>query len=137
MARVLEGAPRHPRARRGRQREPSLEDAIRLNQAGNIGGDLALMTRGLRGLMAISEGAVDEGLRRLDEATTEVLAGALPNPQMVGWTYCYVLDACENVRDFDRASQWIERAGGDAGVRHRSPIRRVSQPLRGDSDVAR
>ncbi|MQA29730.1 MAG: hypothetical protein GEU82_07815 [Luteitalea sp.] len=68
------------------------------------------MTRGLLGLMAISEGAVDEGLRRLDEATTEVLAGTLPNPQMVGWTYCYVLDACENVRDFDRASQWIEHA---------------------------
>jgi ATP/maltotriose-dependent transcriptional regulator MalT len=90
--------------------EPSLEDAIRLNEVCNIGGDLALMTRGLRGLMAISEGAVDEGLRRLDEATTEVLAGDLPAPQIVGWTYCYVLDACENVRDFDRASQWIAHA---------------------------
>ena len=90
--------------------EPSLEDAIRLNEAGNIGGGLALMTRGLLGLMAISEGAVDEGLRRLDEATTEVLAGGVPDPQMVGWTYCYLLDACENVRDFDRASQWIEHA---------------------------
>lgn len=90
--------------------EPSLEDAIRLNEAADIGGGLALMTRGLLGLMAISEGAVDEGLRRLDEATTEVLAGELSDPQMVGWTYCYVLDACENVRDFDRASQWIEHA---------------------------
>src|SRR6185436_13153646 len=77
---------------------------------GHIGGDLALMTRGLLGLMAISGGAIDEGLRRLDEATTEVLAAELPNPQMAGWTYCYVLDACENVRDFDRASQWIEHA---------------------------
>jgi ATP/maltotriose-dependent transcriptional regulator MalT len=90
--------------------ERSLEDAIRLTEAGNIGGELALMTRGLRGLMAISEGAVDEGLRRLDEATTEALAAELPDPQTVGWTYCYVLDACENVRDFDRASQWIEHA---------------------------
>jgi len=90
--------------------EPSLEHAIRLNEACNIGGDLGLMTRGLRGLMAISEGAVDEGLRRLDEATTEMLAGDLPDPQIVGWTYCYVLDACENVRDFDRASQWIAHA---------------------------
>jgi LuxR family maltose regulon positive regulatory protein len=90
--------------------EPSLEDAIRLAAAGNIGGDLEFMTRGLRGLLAISEGSVDEGLRRLDEAATEVLAGALPDPQMVGWTYCYVLDACENVRDFDRASQWIGHA---------------------------
>jgi hypothetical protein len=55
--------------------EPSLEDAIRLNEAGNIGGDLALMTRGLRGLMAISEGAVDEGLRRLDEAMAAMATG--------------------------------------------------------------
>ena len=78
------------------------------------------MTRGLLGLMAISEGAVDEGLRRLDEATTEVLAGALPDPQMVGWTYCYVLDACENVRDFDRASQWIEHAFGVSAQRSAS-----------------
>jgi DNA-binding CsgD family transcriptional regulator len=90
--------------------ESSLEDAIRLNRACNIGGDLDLMTRGLLGLMAISDGAVDEGLRRLDEATTEVLAGGSPNPQMVGWTYCYLLDACEHVRDFDRASQWIAHA---------------------------
>ena len=118
--------------------EPSLEDAIRLAAAGNIGGDLELMTRGLRGLLAISEGSVDEGLRRLDEATTEVLAGALPDPQMVGWTYCYVLDACENVRDFDRASQWIGHAvGRRALVPHRSSVRRLPQPLRGDSDVAR
>jgi DNA-binding CsgD family transcriptional regulator len=103
--------------------EPSLGDAIRLNEAGNVGGDLALMTRGLLGLMAISEGAVDEGLRRLDEATTEVLAGALPDPQMIGWTYCYVLDACENVRDFDRASQWIEHARESVrafGIGHQS-----------------
>ena len=118
--------------------EPSLEDAIRLNEAGNIGGDLALMTRGLLGLMAISEGAVDEGLRRLDEATTEVLAGELPDPQMVGWTYCYVLDACENVRDFDRASQWIEHAWSRCArsASFTNP-ERVPQPLRGDSDVAR
>jgi ATP/maltotriose-dependent transcriptional regulator MalT len=103
--------------------ETSLEHAIRLNEAGNIGGDLALMTRGLRGLMAISEGAVEEGLRRLDEATTEVLAGGLPDPQMAGWTYCYVLEACENVRDFDRASQWIEQLSESVrkfGVVHQS-----------------
>jgi ATP/maltotriose-dependent transcriptional regulator MalT len=88
--------------------EPSLEHAIRLNDACKVG-ELELMTRGLRGLMAISEGAIDEGLRRLDEATAEVVAGEL-SPQLAGWTYCYVLDACESARDFDRASQWIERA---------------------------
>src|SRR4029453_13236456 len=51
--------------------EPSLEDAIRIGAACQVGGELDLMTGGLRGLMAISEGAIDEGLRRLDRGPTE------------------------------------------------------------------
>ena len=98
--------------------EPSLQDAIRLNDAHKIG-ELDVMMRGLRGLMAISEGAIDEGLRRLDEATTDVIAGTPLSPQAVGWAYCYVLDACESARDFDRAAQWIDRAfetGRELGI---------------------
>jgi len=101
--------------------EPSLEEALRLSEQTGPGTELELMMRGLRGLMAISEGAIDEGLRRLDEATAAVTAEKLPTPQTIGWTYCYVLDACENVRDIDRASQWIDRAfemERDLGIQH-------------------
>jgi LuxR family maltose regulon positive regulatory protein len=101
--------------------EPSLVDAARISQTCNIGGELSLLMRGLRSLLAISGGSIDEGLRRLDEATTEVISGNRLSPLTVGWTFCYLLEACENVRDFDRASQWIDRAmetEREIGVRH-------------------
>ena len=53
---------------------------------------------------------MDVGLRRLDEATATALAGERYRPEVVGFTCCYVLNACETVRDFDRASQWLEHA---------------------------
>jgi LuxR family maltose regulon positive regulatory protein len=90
--------------------EEHLRKAILLNDTGRIGGELGLLTRGLRGLMAVSEGEVAGGLRRLDEATTEAITGEMSTPHTVGWTCCYVLDACEKVRDFDRALQWLDRA---------------------------
>jgi DNA-binding CsgD family transcriptional regulator len=86
-----------------------LEEAVRIDQACQVGGELSLLTRGLLGLTAIGDGAIREGLRRLDEVTTAALT-ELPSPMAVGWTCCYVLDACERVRDFDRALQWVERA---------------------------
>jgi DNA-binding NarL/FixJ family response regulator len=91
---------------RGQER---LAEAVRMNDSGAASGELELLSRGLRGLMAISEGAVREGLRRLDEASSAAFS-ELPSPQTIGWTCCYVLDACERVRDFDRALQWLDRA---------------------------
>ena len=57
---------------------------------------------------------------------------------MVGWTYCYVLDACESARDFDRASQWIERAFEavrEFGIEFTSPAHAAA--ITWDPDVAR
>ena len=88
----------------------SLADTITFNDAHRVGGELELLVRGLSGLTAISEGQIDDGLRRIDEATTAVAAAEFTTPGTVGWAYCYVLDACENVRDFQRASQWMQRA---------------------------
>jgi ATP/maltotriose-dependent transcriptional regulator MalT len=101
--------------------ERSLAEALRANDALRIGGELELLARGLSGLMAISAGRIEEGLRRLDEATAGVVASAQTSVETVGWTYCYVLEACENVRDFDRAAQWLERAWrveGELKVQH-------------------
>lgn len=97
-----------------------LDDALRLAETCQVGGDLSLLTRGLLGLTAISAGAIGDGLRRLDEVTTAAVA-ELPSPMAVGWTCCYLLDACERVRDVDRALQWVERgfaAGRELAVPH-------------------
>lgn len=92
-----------------------LEEAVRLKDLCGAGPGFDLLTGGLGALLTIGEGRVQDGLRRLDEITATVLTD-LPTPQLVGWTCCYVLDACERVRDFDRAVQWLER-GLDAGRR--------------------
>jgi tetratricopeptide (TPR) repeat protein len=102
--------------------EKNLEAAIRFSETCEISGDLGLLTNGLQGLMAISEGAVDDGLRRLDAATTAAVCGETMGPDTIAWTFCYILDACESVRDFDRAGQCLERAMAaerEIGILHR------------------
>jgi ATP/maltotriose-dependent transcriptional regulator MalT len=56
-----------------------------------------------------SEGKVAEGIRLLDEASAAAVAGEISELWAVGRACCYVITACERVRDFDRASQWSER----------------------------
>jgi DNA-binding NarL/FixJ family response regulator len=86
-----------------------LAGALRLNARCQID-EIDTMARGLSGLALVSAGDVDVGLRRLDEATATALAGERYRPEVVGFTCCYVLDACEAVRDLDRAHQWLEHA---------------------------
>ena len=86
-----------------------LAGALRLNARCQIA-ELDTMARGLTGLALVSAGDVDVGLRRLDEATATAIAGEQYRPEVVGFTCGYVLNACETVRDFDRAGQWLEQA---------------------------
>ena len=91
----------------GRQ---ALAEAVRIN-AGCQVGEIDTMARGLTGLALISDGDVETGLRRLDEATAAAVADSHYRPEAAGFACCYVLGACETVRDFDRAWQWLEQAG--------------------------
>jgi DNA-binding CsgD family transcriptional regulator len=68
--------------------------------------DLEMMALALEGLALVSEGLVAEGMRRLDEATTAALAGEMSDPDAIVTTCCYLIYACERVRDFTRAAQW-------------------------------
>jgi ATP/maltotriose-dependent transcriptional regulator MalT len=49
-------------------------------------------------------------MRCLDEAAAAAFAGEAQEPWVVNWCCCYVIYACERVRDYDRASQWCRRA---------------------------
>jgi LuxR family maltose regulon positive regulatory protein len=101
--------------------ERNLQNAMRLNETCPAGEEFELLTRGLLGLTAISEGRIDAGLRRLDEATTAAAAGELTTAATVGWAYCYTLSGCEHVLDFERADQWLRRyqdTKETLGVRH-------------------
>jgi DNA-binding NarL/FixJ family response regulator len=71
--------------------------------------DLEMTAIALNGLAQVSQGEIAEGMARLDEATTAATAGEMRDPIAIGFSCCYLIFACERVRDFDRAGQWCER----------------------------
>ena len=63
----------------------------------------------LEGLACVAEGAVADGMRRLDEATTAAVAGEIADVRLAETICCHLIDACQRVRDFDRAGEWCLR----------------------------
>ena len=75
--------------------------------AGNI--DLEMLGLSVQGLALVASGAVAEGMRRLDEVNTAIVAGEVKDLVSIGLSCCYMLAACERVRDYERAVQWCAR----------------------------
>ena len=71
--------------------------------------DIEMTGLGLDGLAAVAAGDIGEGMTKLDEATATAVSGDMVEPAGIGATCCYLIFACERVRDFDRAVQWCER----------------------------
>jgi LuxR family transcriptional regulator, maltose regulon positive regulatory protein len=68
--------------------------------------DLEMLGLATEGLALITKGELKEGMRCLDEAAAAALGGEYEEFVDVGWTCCYLIYACERVRDYDRAAQW-------------------------------
>ena len=71
--------------------------------------DLELTALALDGLVLVNEGKVAEGMRRLDGSAAAIVGGDLRDLSAIAHSCCYLIFACERVRDFDRAGQWCER----------------------------
>jgi LuxR family transcriptional regulator, maltose regulon positive regulatory protein len=71
--------------------------------------DLEVVGMALQGLALVSEGEIDAGTRLLDEAMIAVVSGELEQLFSMGWVACYLIYACERIRDFDRAAQWCQK----------------------------
>ena len=83
-------------------------DGIRVaRDVGNV--DLEMLGRAVQGLALVVSGAVAEGMRLLDEVNAAVVAGELTDLVAIGLSCCYLIAACERVRDYDRAVQWCTR----------------------------
>jgi DNA-binding CsgD family transcriptional regulator/Tfp pilus assembly protein PilF len=91
--------------------------AARAVELGRLFGspELEMLGLGLEGRALVSEGELEEGMHRLDEATTVALAGEASLLYCVAWACCYLISACERVRDYERASQWCSRVGEFCG----------------------
>jgi DNA-binding CsgD family transcriptional regulator len=96
------------------------EGARHAREAGFVDGELACIA--LQGLALVAGGNLHAGMRLLDEAVTGAVAGEIADPQIVGSVCCHLIDACQRVRDFDRAGEWCVRVEeiaerfGDAGL---------------------
>ena len=79
--------------------------------AGSLGAiDLEMLAQASLGFATVCEGDIAEGMRLLDEATAAAVAGEMTDPDAIVTTCCYLISACERVRDYDRAAQWCDRA---------------------------
>ena len=77
---------------------------------------LEMFALSVEGVALVNEGEVAEGMRRLDEAAASALAGEFEEVVPAGWTCCLLLNACERVRDYERAAEWCAKVE-DFGLR--------------------
>jgi ATP/maltotriose-dependent transcriptional regulator MalT len=73
--------------------------------------DLEMLAQAIEGYARVCEGDLAEGMRLLDEATTAAVAGEMTDINAIINTCCFLIYACERVRDHDRAAQWCDRVG--------------------------
>jgi ATP/maltotriose-dependent transcriptional regulator MalT len=71
--------------------------------------DIEFSALGLEGLALASQGNIADGIRLLDEASAAAMAGEMSELWAAGRTCCYMITACERVRDIERAHQWSQR----------------------------
>ncbi len=68
--------------------------------------DIEMLALALEGLALVSAGEIVEGMRCLDESTTAAVSGEFSDFDAQAQVCCYLIYACEKVRDYDRAAQW-------------------------------
>jgi ATP/maltotriose-dependent transcriptional regulator MalT len=71
--------------------------------------DIEFSALGLEGLALACQGSIADGIRLLDEASAAAMAGDMSELWAAGRTCCYMITACERVRDLERANQWTQR----------------------------
>ena len=68
--------------------------------------DLEMLGLALEGSSLVTGGAVQDGMRRLDEATVIAFEDRAQIPISGAWTCCFLVSACLRVYDFERAFAW-------------------------------
>jgi DNA-binding NarL/FixJ family response regulator len=70
--------------------------------------DLGHIARAMRGQVMVALGETEAGMLELDEAATAAIAGEVNSINVAGMIWCYLIYACELVRDVERADQWCK-----------------------------
>jgi DNA-binding NarL/FixJ family response regulator len=89
-----------------RARRLGAEAATLARALGSI--DLEMLGGALEGYARVCQGDVAEGMRLLDETAAAAAAGEMTDLDAITLSCCYLIYACERVRDFGRAAQWCD-----------------------------
>jgi RNA polymerase sigma factor (sigma-70 family) len=91
--------------------ERACELAASAAELGRLHGvpDLEMLGLALEGGALVACAEVEQGMQRLDEATTIALAGEATVPISSAWTCCFLVTACMSVLDLERAVAWCDR----------------------------
>jgi LuxR family transcriptional regulator, maltose regulon positive regulatory protein len=89
----------------------SSELAVRVADAGRRFDvpDLEMLGLALHGAALVERTEIAAGMGSLDEAATIALASEARIPISRAWACCFLVSACESVRDYTRAFEWCDR----------------------------
>jgi ATP/maltotriose-dependent transcriptional regulator MalT len=82
-----------------------LDDSLILSKSQHYT-DGEMLAEALKGFILVVEGKVSEGMPLLDEATLLATTSEKADINITTVTCCFLIDACERIRDYERASQW-------------------------------
>ncbi len=67
-----------------------------------------MLAEAMKGFILVVEGKASEGMPLLDDATLLAVTTTDGDIKITTITCCYLIDACERVRDYERAAQWCK-----------------------------
>ena len=91
--------------------EAAVTAARRAVEIGSRLGDSELVTVGtaLDGLTDVAAGRIGDGMRKLDNAVAAATGGDVRDLMWLGKVCCFLISACDDARDVERAAEWCGR----------------------------
>jgi ATP/maltotriose-dependent transcriptional regulator MalT len=84
-----------------------LDESLQMSKSlKNIDGEM--LAEALKGFILVVEGNITEGMPLLDDATLLAINSDKSDIKFTTITCCYLIDACERIRDYERATQWCD-----------------------------
>jgi len=85
-----------------------VEESLSISKrVGSVDGEM--MATGIKGMILTTEGKITEGMNYLDEATLMATSAEVNDVSLAGITCCLLIDACQRIRDYERAGQWCNK----------------------------
>jgi LuxR family transcriptional regulator, maltose regulon positive regulatory protein len=102
----------------------ALGAATRAADVGRVAGDatLVIVGRALAGLARVRLGDLDGGMPLLDAAAAAATAGDVDDLMWMGKILCWLINACHEARDLERAADWCARVEDICTERDLAPL---------------